>query len=390
MNPQSLPSQGIDPTCEPTEVVSHLFLKLGFKNVVVCPQLVVSWVRTIVSPLVLDQARDAILPLIMLKWLILVVPLWVYGTFLMSSEATFFHKFVVTMAYYALWFDNLEPYILGLHCLVHRPVFVPVAKVLLHVYVWGFGPVLGMVPETYYSHHIGVHHPMNNGYDDISSTMTYCRDNVWHFLIYAIRFQFCHVALARQLLRIGNTKRLKSFIAGETFWVALALSVGCYRGMWTALLFVVLPVIITRLGMTAGNWGQHAFINPQNPFSNHNQSTVIINSIYNVVGYNDGYHIMHHCHPSAHYLDLPKLFVADMAAMGKADSIVFDSSKSEGLLTDWVTVCILLLRGKYDILAKCFVDIRALSQGSKPRGTEEVIKMLQGRVRRVYDESEGV
>jgi len=381
-----LPLQGIDPIAEPSNMVPHLFYKLGVRNLVIWPSFFNRALRSVVAPSVRDSIRDAIIPMFMFKWLVVVLPLWVYAVFLMPEDAGLVHKVIVTLVYWLIVFDNLEPYILGLHCLVHKPIFVPSAQVLQTIYVWVLGPAMGMVPETYYSHHIGVHHPMNNGHQDVSSTMMYRRDSVWHFLQYAFWFQFVHRALCQELVRLGNTKRVRTFLVGEgSFW-AFTAAVFWMRGPYTALCFLVIPVVLVRLGMTTGNWGQHAFLNPVDPYTNHNQSCVIVNSVYNLLAFNDGYHIMHHCHPTAHYTQLPLLFSNGLEEMARSDSVVFDASKSNGSIVDWPSISILLLRGRYDILADSFVDVKALVQGKAPRPHEEIVRLLQARVRKIYME----
>eukprot|EP00760_Papus_ankaliazontas_P036543 PhM_4_TR8341/c0_g1_i1/m.17910 len=378
------PIQGDDLIEEPDVLINHLLLKFGVRNLKLMPDAVVQLLRSVCSPLVLDKERDVIFPMLMIKWSLTILPLWLLGLTYMATATTSTLSFALTvLLYYFLTFESLEQYILGLHCLVHRPCFVPSAKFLVTVYVWVLGVPFGEVPETYYSHHISMHHPANNGFDDISSTMQYQRDKPLHLFVYWVRFMFCQYPLLSYLSKVGNVKRAKSFVIGEaTFW-GLAILYTYFMPM-NGFFFLLLPVVLVRTGMTVGNFGQHAFINPEDPFVNYNQSAVIVNSPYNRVGFNDGYHILHHDHPTAHYTELSLLFKHNLEKLAEHDSAVFDASASDGHIVDWVTISILLMQQRWDILAKAFVDTRAIVAGKPRRAQQEIEEMLKNRVRKVY------
>ncbi|MCO4748400.1 MAG: hypothetical protein KC912_26665, partial [Proteobacteria bacterium] len=77
---------------------------------------------------------------------------------------------------------------LMIHCLIHRQLFKKEHK-LLEQYIPGFLCVFfGHTPHTFYIHHVGMHHAESNMWDDTSSTLTYERDNIFHFLQYWLRF----------------------------------------------------------------------------------------------------------------------------------------------------------------------------------------------------------
>eukprot|EP00659_Diplonema_papillatum_P015421 gene15421-23579_t len=119
-----------------------------------------------------------------------------------------------------------------------------------------------------------------------------------------------------------------------------------------------------RGGMMAGNWGQHAFINPDEPTTNFGHSVNIINSSYNRRCFNDGYHITHHMHPSAHYAELPALFLKELPTLAEHDVIVFSHPH-----WDFAAIWFHLMTKNYDELARRFVHI-----GSGPKRTHEEIK----------------
>ena len=51
-------------------------------------------------------------------------------------------------------------------------------------------PLMGHTWDSYYYHHVKHHHVEGNGPDDLSSTIRYQRDDVFHFLHYVGRFLF--------------------------------------------------------------------------------------------------------------------------------------------------------------------------------------------------------
>ena len=78
----------------------------------------------------------------------------------------------------------LGPFVLMLHNTSHRKLFKEKYKFMNHYIPWVLGPFYGESPETYFYHHVGMHHAENNLAADISSTMNYQRDSLKDFLRY--------------------------------------------------------------------------------------------------------------------------------------------------------------------------------------------------------------
>ena len=321
------------------------------------------------------------------KWFLIQFPLWLYLLFKVDyDQHPLWFGFLLTV-HLVTWVDQLEVYILSLHCLVHRRAFHNLQHVFKAIYVWVLGPMFGVTPETYQSHHIGMHHVRNNGHKDASSTMPYRRDRLGDFLMYLLKFHVGHKETYDSLVDIGNTKAVRKFVAGEGLWALCGIIIACFRPLPASLVWFF-PMFMIRSGMCAGNWGQHSFINPVDPHNDYNLSAVIVDSEYNTKAFNDGYHIMHHLYPSAHYLDLPKLFVTDLPKMAEHDSVVFTAKRKISPIIDWPSITFLLLRGRYDILADHFVDCRALHSGTAPRKKEDIIALLKSRTAKVFTENE--
>lgn len=58
--------------------------------------------------------------------------------------------------------------------------------------------------------------------------------------------------------------------------------------------------------MMLGNWAQHAFVNLDDLEDN---TINCINTKYNQMCWNDGYHAIHHVRPAMHYTDIPGEFL---------------------------------------------------------------------------------
>ena len=80
--------------------------------------------------------------------------------------------------HFALFVHFLGPFVLMLHNTSHRSLFRKSWGWMNQYIPWVLGPFFGESPETYFAHHVGMHHPENNLEDDISSTLPYRRDSV--------------------------------------------------------------------------------------------------------------------------------------------------------------------------------------------------------------------
>jgi hypothetical protein len=385
--PSLLPEQGTDPKND-ERIGMHYFVRFNGVGVSPYPAFLRDALRTHVWPLVLnDPAMDCVFMDRLFLWTSIHVPLWIYLLLFCDYTNSKLWFGAVYAVYALLWFDQFVTYILALHCIVHRAILKTqssaVARALKWFFVWVVGPMMGETPETYAAHHVNMHHPTNNGYEDLSTTMTYRRDSKWDFARYLARFFVVHFELWNHLSS-KNPIIAKRFVTGELCWLAVGIALYLYRPFACALLYV-LPVIVLRLGMTAGNFGQHAFINDASPFTNTCQSGVILNSAYNIVAFNDGYHIQHHEYPVAAYHELPHLFQKMMPDMARDDSVVFNGGGVGGPIFDWVTIWALIMSGDWDMLAEQFVDVRALVNKTPRRPKAEIIKMLQSRTCKVYD-----
>ena len=138
-------------------------------------------------------------------------------------------------------------------------------------------PLMGHTWNSYFYHHVKHHHVEGNGPGDLSSTMPYQRDDLWNFLCYLGRFIFLvWLELPLYFIRKGQVRlgvKAGSWELGN-YYVIYAL----YQ--WVnpcATLFVfILPLLLLRIGLMVGNWGQHAFVDEIDPASDFRSSITLI------------------------------------------------------------------------------------------------------------------
>jgi len=274
-------------------------------------------------------------------------------------------------AYLTLYFVFLGPYILMLHNTCHRKLFKKPYAYLTKYSHWFLGLFFGQTPETYFYHHIAMHHAENNLEEDLSSTMKYRRDSLKSFCKYLFSFYFLVVFELSSYFRKRNRKKFASrVVAGEVIAILLIIFL-TYANAKAAIVVFILPIIFSRFAMMAGNWAQHAFIDPQNPDNIYKNSITCINTTYNLKCFNDGYHIGHHLRPAMHWTDMPKDFLQNIEKYKQNDVVIF-----KGL--DYFQIWFLLMIKNYKFLSKRFVS---LSDPTLP--IEKIQELLKERTRPV-------
>lgn len=278
---------------------------------------------------------------------------------------------VAAVHFYVSNFVFKGPFGLMLHCTSHRPFFKPEYGWLNNYLPWIVAPFFGHTPETYYSHHIGMHHPENNLEDDESSTMTYQRDSFRSFLAYFGQFFVRGVYDLLNYLRWKNRPKLaKRALIGEITFAIVCIGLLFVNPVATVLVFLF-PLLVYRVIAMMGNWTQHAFVDANDPGNAYKNSITCINVKYNKKCWNDGYHISHHIRPAMHWTEHPAFFqkTIDRYALNRA--IIFD-----GL--DFLQVFFLLMRGRYDVLAAHMVNLNNTFAND-----DDAIALLRYRTQRI-------
>jgi len=316
----------------------------------------------------IQDKRDLIFVHLMMRLLFFTLPFVVY--FYSTATITWW---IAPIYLLANWIFFMGPFILMLHCTSHRPLFRAKYGWMNQLIPWFLGPFFGESPETYFAHHMGMHHPENNLEDDLSCTMPYQRDSLKDFMIYFSKFFFFVIPdLKRYFIEKKRDKLLKRTLTGEGSWFLIVIILSLINFQATLIVFII-PLIFTRFMMMAGNWGQHAFVDADDPGNCYRNSITCINVYYNKQCFNDGYHIIHHITPTMHYTDMPGEFLANRATYAKEKAVVF-----EGL--DFTMVWFLLMTKNYKHLARKFVRLDDTYQTD-----EEVVAFLKSRTARIVD-----
>ncbi len=270
--------------------------------------------------------------------------------------------------YWALYLWYLGPFVLMLHNTSHRVLFKREYGILNRFIPWVVGPHLGQTPETYFAHHMGMHHAEGNLAPDLSSTMKYQRDSFVDFMKYYLSFAiFGLIQLGQYLHRNGKKKLLKRMIIGEAAFYLVAAT-ACAITWQAGVTVYVVPFVLTRFLLMTGNWTQHAFVDPEGWDNDYRTVVSFINSPYNWRCFNDGYHLGHHLKASRHWLDMPQDLLDKKQKMIENQSLVFRK-------VDYFMIWVLLMLKRYNTLAKFYVQL----DPENPLSEDEIVALLKRR-----------
>jgi len=316
------------------------------------------------SPLIRDE-RD--MPFIRLS--LFLTPVFGGAAIYMFIPGNF--RWWMAPIYWGLHIAFLGPFILMLHNVCHNALFKRKYDLLNKYIPWVIGVLVGQSPETYFVHHIGMHHAEGNLPDDLSSTMKYQRDSFVDWARYAVRFLLRgDFELYRYMKGRGRGRLALRLVIGEAFFAALTVAALLWN--WRAGLVVfVVPMLVTRVLLMMGNWAQHAFVDPEDPTNDYRTVVTFINSRYNHRCFNDGYHLGHHLKPTRHWLDMPADFLEKREAMIEHQSLVFRK-------IDYFTIYVLLMFKRYRTLAKYVVSV----DPDNPLSQEEIVALIKRRVQK--------
>jgi len=275
-------------------------------------------------------------------------------------------------AIYLVWaaLFGFGPYILMLHCTSHRPLFKREYAAFNRYIPWVLGPFFGQTPDSYYVHHMGMHHAEENLEGDLSTTMPYQRDKFSHWLHYWARFfLFAYLHFPGYLKARNKGKLWARFKKGEATWLVL-FAVGLLINWQAALVVFLAPLLLIRTFFMSGNWAQHAFVDINDPGNPYRNSNNLLNHRYNRRCFNDGYHIVHHISATCHWSEMPAAYYDNWQDYADQDAIVFDGLGNNQAL--WLC----LMTGNWEKMAKHMVVFPG-----RERTIEERIEFLQSRAR---------
>ncbi|MDB5250459.1 MAG: fatty acid desaturase [Segetibacter sp.] len=316
----------------------------------------------------MNDKRDLPFIYLSLKISLIFIP---FALYLFLGNTVHWSLYIIYLGLNLIFF--LGPYILMLHNTCHRKLFKKEYAWLTKYIHWFLGMFFGQTPETYFHHHIAMHHTENNLVEDLSSTMKFRRDSIRAFIRYLTTFYFFGVIHLSFYFSKKNRKLFAwKVVAGEVSYILL-IALLCYFNFTATLVVFILPLIFTRFAMMAGNWAQHAFIDAQHPDDIYKNSITCINTIYNKQCFNDGYHIGHHLRPALHWTEMPTNFLQNIEKYRNNDVVVFT-----GL--DYFQIWFLLMTKNYKYLSKKFVPL-----SDKLTTPEDITTFLKSRTRTVIN-----
>ncbi|WPH03220.1 Hypothetical protein R9X50_00609700 [Acrodontium crateriforme] len=237
-------------------------------------------------------------------------------------------------------------------------------------------PLMGHTWDSYYYHHVKHHHVEGNGPDDLSSTIRYQRDDVFHFLHYVGRFLFfIWLDLPLYFLRKNKVKLALSSACSEMASLFFMLYITVFVNTRAAIFTLIIPFVLLRLGLMIGNWGQHALVDEIEPDSDFRTSITLIDVPSNRFCFNDGYHTAHHLNPRRHWREQPVHFLEAKEAYRQGRALVFHN-------IDYLMMTFKLLQKDYLHLANCLVPIGDQITMSK----QELADMLRTKTRKFSEQ----
>jgi hypothetical protein len=175
-------------------------------------------------------------------------------------------------------FYYMGTYTLMMHQHIHqRGVLSPQYSLFDKSFPYITDTLMGHTWNSYYFHHVKHHHIEGNGPNDLSSTLRYQRDSPLDFVRYFLRFML--LVWAELPLYFFSKKRpgmaLKTLtceVSNYAFYFLMAR----YVNLRATVFVFLLPLMLMRLGLMVGNWGQHALVHPNEPDSDYRSSITLI------------------------------------------------------------------------------------------------------------------
>ena len=305
---------------------------------------------------------------------VFVTHLLVHFGVLLPSALYLYHDFhwwhAIPHTIFAVW--NAGSFTLLLHNHIHNNgIFKPQYWLIDKFFPYIVGPLMGHTWDSYYNHHVKMHHVEGNGPGDLSSTIRYQRDEPLEFLRYLGNFLIkTWIQLPYYFYSHNKHKLAIKSLIQEVASMACIFTL-TYLYPRPALFTLVLPFLIMRCGMMVGNFGQHCLVDNIDPTSDFRSSITLIDVPSNRHCFNDGYHTSHHLNPRRHWKAHPAAFLKAKAKY-----------QTEGALTftgiDYLEITYRCLTKDYDTLAKRLVPMGEQIDMSH----EERVEMLRSKTRR--------
>ncbi|KAH6620527.1 hypothetical protein C7974DRAFT_235770 [Boeremia exigua] len=271
----------------------------------------------------------------------------------------------------------MGPYTLLMHQHIHmRGVLNKKYAIIDTIFPYIFDPLMGHTWNSYFFHHVKHHHVEGNGPNDLSSTVRYQRDSLLHFMHYVGRFYLLvWFDLPCYFLRNNKTSLALKTGGCEIANYIFLYTLYAYVNSKAAIFVFLIPLALMRVALMTGNWGQHAFVDEEEPDSDFRSSITLIDAPSNRYCYNDGYHTSHHLNPLRHWRDHPVAFLSQKQQYADEHALVFYN-------IDYFMLTVTLLSKNYAHLARCLVPMGAQCDMTMAQRED----MLRRKTRRFTEE----
>ncbi|KAM5441082.1 hypothetical protein MferCBS31731_003870 [Microsporum ferrugineum] len=302
-----------------------------------------------------------------------------FGTSLPSAVILFYNfSWLHGVAHWLMQTWYMGTYTLMMHQHIHMGGILNRKLWLFDVlFPYITNPLMGHTWNSYYYHHVKHHHVEGNGPEDRSSTLRYQRDELVDFLAYVGRFLF----LVWIDLPVYFVQKGKYAMAGKAAgwevsnYLVLGLLFTMVNARATVFVFL-LPLLVMRIAMMVGNWGQHALVDEVDLTSDFRSSITLIDVPSNRFCFNDGYHTSHHLNPRRHWREHPVALLSQRARYAREQALVFRN-------IDYIMMTVKLLQKDYMYLARCLVPI---GEEQITMTLEERAAMLRRKTRKFSEE----
>ena len=311
---------------------------------------------------------------------VFITHLIVHYTILLPSALYLFYNFTwwhgIAHTIFAAW--NAGPFTLMLHNHIHNNGILRKSfplSVFDRLFPYISGPLCGHTWDSYYYHHVKMHHVEGNGADDLSTTIYYQRDEPTEFLKYLGSFLLITwIQLPIYFFRTKKYGLAAKALISECSSMATIYTL-TYLNPRPATFCLLLPWAIMRIGMMVGNWGQHCLVDNVDPMSDFRSSITLIDVSSNRHCFNDGYHTSHHLNPKRHWKKHPEAFLRQKAQYQTEGALTFAN-------VDYIMITMSCLTKNFDKLARHLVPMGEQISMSH----EERVEMLRSKTRKFTPE----
>ena len=222
-------------------------------------------------------------------------------------------------------------------------------QTIINYFMDFFSIFFGIPYGVYQLHHRKMHHVEDNGPEDLSSTALFDRSKKKSFILYWLKHLIYNSSVG--IISYGLKKKLyKHVIDCIIGYLVLFKCISYFKNVLPVNYLFIYPFVLSSFVFMLGNYGQHIFIDKNDPQNDMLLAYNIIGGDYNQLVHNDGYHTMHHLNPGTPWNELPNEFLKNIKKLRDVDAITFHS-------LSFFDISIAVLTKNYDKLCNHYVNL---------------------------------